>query len=151
MRPNTSRLSSFGLQSGDCQMPPSNSPERIWERIDIHGPNECWPWTGPRHTAGYGQAHYANTSWPAHRLVWVLVKGDIPTGLLVCHSCDNKLCCNPNHLWLGTKSDNARDMVSKGLFHPATGDSNGARRHPERFARWGNQNAVGNHGRKKRS
>ena len=73
-------------------------------------------WTGGTNR-GYGAAWYRRRYWKAHRLMWRLMHGAIPAGIFVLHKCDNPLCCNPGHLFLGTHSDNMRDSVAKGR-HP---------------------------------
>jgi HNH endonuclease len=76
--------------------------------------NECWDWNGTIATNGYGRV-FANNKWiGAHRVVWEFVYGKIPDGLYVLHRCDNRRCCNPNHLFLGTHLDNVRDATLKG-------------------------------------
>lgn len=60
----------------------------------------------------------------AHRLAWELVNGAIPEGVLVCHTCDNPKCCNPQHLWLGTNAENIEDMRRKGRARSRRGASN---------------------------
>jgi hypothetical protein len=77
----------------------------------------CWEWQGYRLRGNYGQMYYRSKCWVTHRLAYHLFKGPIPKGLGVCHSCDNKACCNPDHLWLGDRTANMRDLQAKGL-HP---------------------------------
>lgn len=92
--------------------------ERFWAKIDKRGPDECWEWLGSRKDKGYGQVQRTDESGrkvlSSHRLAWEIANGPIPTGLFVCHHCDNPPCCNPAHLWLGTCRDNIHDMHAKG-------------------------------------
>jgi len=91
-------------------------------------PSECWNWTDAPHTTGYGalavQVNLKTQLVYAHRLSYFLKYGPIPVGadgktLLVCHTCDNRLCVNPAHLFIGTDGDNMRDKTSKGRnFNP---------------------------------
>lgn len=88
----------------------------------------CWNWTGDlggadSHSCRYGRVHYRGQSWQAHRLSFETFKELIPPGMMVCHRCDNPICINPEHLFLGTSRDNIDDMVSKrrqnfGARHP---------------------------------
>lgn len=80
------------------------------------GDAACWPWTGARHGRGYGLTRYPQSQKKlgAHRAAWEVAHGPIPSGMYVCHTCDNPLCCNPSHLFLGTNADNQRDAVRKG-------------------------------------
>lgn len=72
----------------------------------------CWVWTKST-KAGYGQVMVDKKRWTAHRLFYTLHKGQIPDGMLVCHTCDNKLCVNPEHLYLGTHVDNNNDTYRR--------------------------------------
>ncbi len=89
--------------------------------------NACWEWTKGKNPAGYGVFKNLDdrSQKPgnkmrlilAHRASYILHKGEIPEGKLVCHSCDNRSCCNPDHLWLGSPKDNARDALKKGRLN----------------------------------
>ena len=87
--------------------------QRFWERVKRGGPDDCWEWTGSLDKNGYGQFRNGNASRQAHRYSYELHVG--PLGdLLACHSCDNRKCVNPAHIFPGTQRDNIRDMVAKG-------------------------------------
>lgn len=77
----------------------------------------CWLWIGSGNIHGYGQIHRNRRLVGAHRASWELYRGPIPNGLCVCHRCDTPPCVNPQHLFLGTKSDNTVDMYAKGRGH----------------------------------
>ena len=98
---------------------------RFWDRVDIRNPFECWEWLGPRVPKGYG--HFSISSIRdviAHRYAWEVVNGPITNDLYVLHECDNRACCNPEHLWLGTQYDNVRDMLRKGRKNDVSGIRN---------------------------
>jgi hypothetical protein len=89
----------------------------FFSKLNMRGDNECWEWTGSRSAFGHGSFNMSGlSSSNSHRIMYKLTKGPIPTGMFVCHSCDNPPCCNPAHLWLGTPKDNMADCVSKGRF-----------------------------------
>ena len=93
--------------------PRKSIEERFWSRVDKLGENECWNWLGSKLRGGYGNLNIDGGTFQAHRVSYILHFGEIPDGMLVCHTCDNPPCVNPKHLWLGTHLDNARDKVNK--------------------------------------
>lgn len=95
--------------------------ERIWERTDRSNKSGCWFWEGPVFNSGYGMTAHRL----AHRLVYELSFGRIPAGRCVCHKCDEKLCLNPKHLFVGTQADNIADKMAKGRHRVAHGEDNG--------------------------
>lgn len=76
----------------------------------------CWEWARSLNGSGYGTYYNKGKKDGAHREYYRRYRGEIPPGMFVCHKCDNKKCVNPDHLFLGTNSDNIRDMVAKGKF-----------------------------------
>lgn len=92
-----------------------NAISQFWARVQRGSDDECWPWLKAKTTLGYGAFNIPGYKRVrAHRFAYSLANGVIPDGLCVCHSCDNRLCCNPSHLWLGTVADNNRDKMQKG-------------------------------------
>ena len=95
---------------------------RFHSKVDRSGGQDsCWPWTASCVKGGYGQIGKGPKGagcFMSHRLAWILEYGPIPNDLQVLHKCDNKKCCNPRHLFLGTQLDNIRDMISKGRKAP---------------------------------
>lgn len=89
--------------------------DHFWDLVD-RGGDGCWVWTAGRTGAGYGQCSDGSRVLYTHRIAYELTYGPIPDGLHVLHSCDNPPCCRPDHLFLGTGSDNMRDAVAKGRW-----------------------------------
>lgn len=91
------------------------------------GSDDCWEWQSYKSKEGYGKFGAMGETL-AHRVSYRLHKGEIPEGMFVCHSCDNPSCVNPDHLWLGTNSDNQIDCVKKGRARrvPQIGEKNGS-------------------------
>lgn len=95
---------------------------RFWSKVEKLA--ECWIWRGTKTTRGYGHFRLCGRMAQAHRVAWYLSTNEWPS-MCVCHRCDNPSCVRPEHLFLGTLSDNARDSIAKGR--------SGFQTRPERF------------------
>jgi predicted XRE-type DNA-binding protein len=133
---------------------PALTPEQIarfWSHVEIRGPNECWPWIGwikRGRSGGYGLWTPTEDAgnFRTHRVAYYLAHGIDPGDDLICHRCDNRPCCNEQHLFAGTHRDNYEDGVHKGRVHladpevqalrvAASGDAHYSHRTPERLVR----------------
>lgn len=97
--------------------------ERFWSKVSKT--EECWEWTGGKSGRGVGHGYFFLERQDgkqifiyAHRFSALLAFGDFEQSLCVLHKCDNTICVNPDHLWLGTHQDNMRDMLNKGRHVP---------------------------------
>lgn len=122
----TKHIVSSHLMKGDsvscgCKRRAAKEPlARLKESVVVNQLNGCWEWKKRIDGGGYGRLKIqlgTRASFRmdgAHRYAWTIFFGNIPEGMHVLHRCDNRRCCNPDHLFLGSHADNMRDMVSKG-------------------------------------
>jgi len=114
-----------------CQLATERSSRhleaRFWGKV-VKGDNpaDCWIWAGSLSSSGYGVLRAGRTgdvhSYWAHRMSYEMAHGSIPEGMLVCHTCDNRRCVNPDHLFLGTPLDNMLDKCRKGRQRSPRGE-----------------------------
>jgi hypothetical protein len=90
--------------------------ERFWSKVIIIELDECWVWQGTINKGGYGKINISGKSILAHRYSYNVAHPENPLGPgeFACHSCDNRPCVNPKHIWKGNHTDNMRDMFKKG-------------------------------------
>jgi hypothetical protein len=96
--------------------------KEILEKHVIKTSQGCWKWKGSKNIHGYGEVRINRKHMNGSRASWISYKGEIPKGMYVLHHCDNRECCNPEHLFLGTASDNMHDMMKKGRSNFLKGD-----------------------------
>ena len=95
----------------------------------------CWLWLGGHNDGGYGATSKESGFKTAHRMFYAHYKGSIPAGMLVLHKCDVRLCCNPDHLYLGDYKQNIRDMYDRGRHNHPTGVRHGSSKLTEESVR----------------
>ncbi len=105
----------------------------FWANVSRGEPQACWLWMAGRFNDGYGCVAWEGKARRAHRVAWQIANGPIAGAMLVCHRCDVALCCNPDHLFVGTQQDNMTDKVAKG--RQAKGLGAPAHLYPERRPR----------------
>jgi hypothetical protein len=105
--------------------------ERFWSKVNKQEGDGCWLWTGSV-SSRYGVFWWEGRRHRAHRVAWEMTHGRrFPAGMDACHTCDNPLCVRPDHIFPGTKSDNARDAYMKGrLYNPQSVKTHCPKGHP---------------------
>lgn len=87
---------------------------RFWSKVDVRKKNECWEWLGSRRHNGYGGLKVNGRVERSNRIAWELFHQESLGDRQALHKCDNPACCNPNHIYAGTESDNMYDTHHRG-------------------------------------
>lgn len=104
---------------------------RFFRKVDkeksiiFYNGSRCWEWIGAASSGGYGSFRVKLEIKTAHRISWIIANKEIKDDLFVLHHCDNRLCVNPDHLFLGTNLDNMIDMYNKGRGDKSSGENHG--------------------------
>lgn len=111
-----------------------NDVEILWSKVNKKSKDECWPWLGHITEKGYGRVRFEGKKYYAHRVIFNLQfpnvielaapKIDRDTKGFLLHKCDNPICCNPNHLFVGSQLDNIRDRDQKNRHADFSGEKN---------------------------
>ena len=125
-------------------MSPRNTPENFWSHVDRGSDTACWNWQGAVTSSCYGNLSWHGQHVQAHRVAYYLSSGGIALltdfrmegkakryKRFVLHKCDNRLCCNPNHLFLGSMRTNLLDAYTKGRKTQPKSDHVNAKLTPE--------------------
>ena len=104
---------------------------KFWKQVNIRLSDQCWPWQGTLQKNGYGDFDFRlrgiRYRCSSHRTSYMLTHNcQIQKGLCILHSCDNRRCVNPNHLFIGTQKDNIHDMMNKNRHPRPSGENSSA-------------------------
>ena len=106
--------------------------ERFWSKVDKRKPDDCWEWQASLDTRGYGNLGIPKNDGTgryitqrAHRMAWEFTNGKLEGSVQhLCHTCDNRKCVNPAHLFIGNAKVNMADCISKGRLNDRSGENN---------------------------